>query len=75
MRSVMFQGNFCRVVRVEGPTTLNYIVEAPAGKDALGEMRWTNNFPNAQFNDVLSELAAALDAQRREQQAKVKGKK
>lgn len=61
MRSVIFQGGFCRVVRVANSTSTTYVVEMHDGTDALGQPRWVGPVVSTLFSEVLQELAARID--------------
>lgn len=66
-RLTLFEGNFCRVVKVhldDNMPQTTYIVETQDGRDALGHTRWTTNLDGGRGKQAFEELAEALDKEK-----------
>lgn len=61
MKTIIFSGAFCRVIRVENGGKARFLVEQPDGFDAMNTPRW-GNVTLGRMDDVLNELGTALDA-------------
>lgn len=59
-RNAIFEGAWCRVVKVENNNHVEFLIEQQDGRDSLGTIRWGQVTPKY-LNEVLAELGQAID--------------
>jgi hypothetical protein len=71
-RTIIFDGKFCRVLKIVTAAQTTFLVEAPDGADGMGHIRWAAAQDKRNVDDILQELAIAIDREQERANALVK---